>query len=411
MSQILVAQLGARRHYAVPAAFHVAGKLEMFYTDVYLSSEVLRGSVAIAAKLGNWPSVSRLKGRSITGLPDNRVCSFPSLALRSRIRRYGFGSEKYPTENWLWLGENFCTRVATRLRSRPRSVYAFTSAARELFQRNKLLGGKNILDQATAPRKTEMELVRKEMERFSDWVECRQPDAYLNAYHERQVEEFELADLVLCASTFAKLAIVAEGVQPNRIRVVPLGLDAKLENRHKVDKRSKGHLRVLFVGDDGLRKGIGYLDQAIRKLASAQILMRVIGNLGVNGRGTAQLGRRMELLGSVPRDLVGDHFRWANVLVLPSVSDTFGLVILEALASGLPVVASTNTCAPDVVRDGVDGFVVPIRDSDAIADRLDRLASSPELLAEMSRNARERAREFSLEKYSERLLNAIGHEL
>jgi glycosyltransferase involved in cell wall biosynthesis len=91
---------------------------------------------------------------------------------------------------------------------------------------------------------------------------------------------------------------------------------------------------------------------------------------------------------------------------LPSVSDTFGLVILEAMASGVPVISTTHTCAPDVVRDGIDGFVTPPRDAEIIAARLEQLADDRELLGSMSAQARARALEFNVDRYAERLVAA-----
>jgi len=169
-------------------------------------------------------------------------------------------------------------------------------------------------------------------------------------------------------------------------------------------------IRVLFVGGDGLRKGIGYLARALEMTGSASVEARVAGNLEISELGLAELRRTMTLLGPVPRTEIGQLYRWADVLVLPSISDTFGLVILEAMAAGVPVITTPHTCGPDVVREGKDGFIVPIRDAHAIADRIDRLAGDRKLLAAMSRQARARALDFTIERYAERLMAAVSAE-
>ena len=408
LEKVTVAQLGARRHYAVPRALHMAGILEAFHTDVFLSETMANRVGHIGRKTPILSALTRLAGRSAPDLPEELVRSYTWLMIRSRVWRRLVSGPKDETNRWVSLGEQFATEVSRNINSRKTNVFAFTSAARELFQSNKALGGRNILDQATAPRKQEVELIQREARTFSSWTKRPEEKSYLAAYHARQIEELELADLVLCASTFAKKLVEAEGVNPQKIQVVPLGIEPSGYYSRPAERHDKENLRVLFVGDDGLRKGIGYLDQAVRKLSSGHVKVRVIGNLGLNSRGERSLTERMELFGGLPRSAVRSHFEWAHVLVLPSVSDTFGLVILEALSVGVPVVATNHTCAPDVVREGVDGFVIPIRDSDALADKLERLASDPTRLGEMSNSALERAREFTLDKYGERLVTAIN---
>jgi glycosyltransferase involved in cell wall biosynthesis len=99
------------------------------------------------------------------------------------------------------------------------------------------------------------------------------------------------------------------------------------------------------------------------------------------------------------------HYRWADVLVLPSICEGSATVCYEALAAGLSVITTPN--AGSVVRDGLDGFVVPIRDARALAEKLEQLASDPRLLADMSASAAARACEFTIAGYAERLLSVI----
>lgn len=403
LHKVAVAQLGARRHYAVPRALYVAGILHEFHTDLFMSPSAARCVQFCGRIIGSPSAISRLSGRSADGIPSSYVVSYSWLAVYSRLRNLGVSRIGQSASDWLWLGECFAKNVSKRLRPETQAVYAFTSAARELFLQNKYDGRRSILDQATAPRKQELALVDEEARRFSSWIEREASSVDPGMYHERQLEELELADVILCASGFVKSMVESEGVHPTKTRVVPLGINTNGMKIQATKRRKQGNLRVLFIGDDGLRKGIGYLDQAIRKMPISKITVRVVGNLGFNSSGLSHLAQRMELVGRVPRTEVVKQFEWADVLVLPSVSDTFGLVVLEALKAGLPVVATQNTCAPEIIREGVDGFVVPIRESDILRERLEQLMSNPDLLAEMSHNALERVTEFSLAKYSERL--------
>ena len=103
----------------------------------------------------------------------------------------------------------------------------------------------------------------------------------------------------------------------------------------------------------------------------------------------------------------GVVLRGASVLVLPSVQDGFGLVVLEAMAAGLPVIVSDHVGAKDCVREGVDGFVVPVRDADAIAERLRWLRADRSRQRRMGLNAREQALRYTWDAYRQRLLAKI----
>ena len=113
----------------------------------------------------------------------------------------------------------------------------------------------------------------------------------------------------------------------------------------------------------------------------------------------------MELTGPVPRSEVLAQYAWADVFFLPSLCEGSATVTYEALACGLPVVCTPNTGS--VVRDGIDGFVVPMRDAAAMADRLLQFHQDRDLLESASEQARQRASEFTLEAYRTRLKQAL----
>jgi starch synthase len=93
-----------------------------------------------------------------------------------------------------------------------------------------------------------------------------------------------------------------------------------------------------------------------------------------------------------------------DVLVLPSLFEGFGLVILEAMAQGTPVITTEHTAGPDVIQNEVDGFIIPIRSAKAITEKLDALASDPERLMAMKLAAKRKATLWSWEIYRQRLL-------
>ena len=409
-SGVLVTQLGARRHYAVANAFHSHGYLKKFCTDLLIRSESLRSLLHRTSALLGRDELRRLADRqSGVGLPECHIRTFPIFGLQYKWYANRARSAEERTGNWLWGGRRFAELCARELDDATSAVYAFTSAAKETFIAARDRGVHCWLDHATAPRAFEVGLIQEEARRFPGWSSRAVDDRMTEGYLLRQREELDLAHRIVCGSTFAKRAIEAEGVASDRVLVVPLGVAGHLyqEYREQVTRPDTA-LRVLYVGGDGLRKGIAYLNQALDLINDSRVEAQAAGDLELSMLARKDLQRRMKLLGPVPRSEMPELFRWADVLVLPSISDTFGMVILEAMAAGLVVVATENTAAPDILRDGTDGFVVPIRSPQAIAERLMMLMQDRRRLAAMGREARARAAEFTVPRYGERLIRALG---
>lgn len=392
--RVLVAQLGARRHYLVPKLLAEAGVLDRLCTDLYFGRRLVDPLLALLGKRGN-----RFRSRCHAGLPTRLVRDYRGLLLKKSRR----ASE---TARWVEDGQRFCEAILKEGLGKASAVFAFSAGALELFMAARANGVSTILDHCTAPRDREMALVAEEEERFPGWNAHRvSEDPGLKDYVQRQAEERGRADRILCGSTFVARMLKEEGVDPHLIQVVPLGVDARFFNIER-GERSSG-LNVLFVGNEGLRKGLGYLVEAVKRLASARIRLRVAGAPGFSERGMLEVRKVSEECRPVPRAEMTLWLSWADVLVLPTVSDTFGVVILEAMAAGIPVIATTSSGGPDVIRDSVDGWVIPPRDSELLAARLENLASKPILIRQMGQEARRRAAEFGEDAYKRRLLEAI----
>lgn len=404
--RVLVAQIGARRHYAVPVALHRRGLLEHLFTDLYLPDGAFSRMVRFLGGRGpRW--LTRVAGRYEPALPPELVTSFPAFGLQYKIRVRGARCSAGKTRAWIWGGQRFCELIVSRGLGRATVVYGYSSAVLELFQHAHAAGIRCVLDHATAPRKYEDALVRAECDRFPGWWTPPPADPAVDQYDERQRQEWRWSDRIVCGSSFVRRAIEEEGGPIKKTVVVPLGLDRGFTPRAP-QFRGQRALRVLFVGDDGLRKGLGDLAAAAALLGSKYVEVRAVGDLRPTETGRRCLERHIALVGPVPRLQMAEQYRWADVVVLPSVSDTFALVILEAMSAGVPVITTPNTGGPDVIRDGVDGFIVPIRSPEAIAEKLEELATRDDLLSEISMSAVVRARDFSGENYAAALAEAVS---
>jgi glycosyltransferase involved in cell wall biosynthesis len=219
---------------------------------------------------------------------------------------------------------------------------------------------------------------------------------------EADLDVWKSAHLVLSCSPYVTEGIGRLGGEIAKVAVVPYGVaeDWVATPPRTVPKR------ILFAGSVGLLKGSHYFAEARRILLRRGLSLdfRVIGNADPV-KISHPLFQGPTYVGHVNRDEVRKEFAEADVFVMPTISDGFALAQLEAMSCGVPVVATPHCGA--LVRDGVDGYVVPIRNALAIADAVERIVTDRRLREQLSENARRRASEFTWSFYEKRLVEAI----
>lgn len=398
---IVVSQLGARMHYAVPKILAREGRLGHFFTDIC-------GTKSWPALLQKLPpgllpqAVKRLAGRVPSGIPSELITDFPLFGLRSGIRRLRIENAIEETSHAVWAGSRFSSLVASRGFHDAAGLYAYSGDALEQMRMAKSQGLWTAVEQMIAPRTVVESIMAEEMRRFPDWAGPPARNPFADIFAERERAEWQLADCIVCPSEFVRDHVVKEGGPAERCVVVPYGVDA--EERFGPAGRTPGPLRVLTVGEVGLRKGSPYVLQAAERLgASARI--RMVGPDRLPPPLRRRMGRSVELRGIVPRREIDAEYHWADVFLLPSLCEGSATVVYEALAAGLPVITTYSTGS--VVRDGVEGLVVPERDPQAIVEAIRHLGENEALRAQLSENARRTAREHTVEKYGRRLLDVL----
>ncbi len=215
--------------------------------------------------------------------------------------------------------------------------------------------------------------------------------------------ELAAADSVVVPSAYTYRSFLEERFPRERLVQVPLGVD--LAEAPAVLPPKPARFTVLMVGTDPVRKGAYYLLQAWKRLHIPDATLIIRSGIP---RAALELaaGPNVECIPPISRVELLALYRRATIVCLPSIDDGFGLVVLEAMAHGLPVIVTQHVGAADVVRDGVDGFVVPIRDPAALAERIEFFYRNRDAVEALGRNARERARAYSWERYGEAMLAA-----
>ena len=391
--RIIVAQLGARMDYTIPRLLHEAGMLEHFYTDIC----AVKGWPRLLKYLPNTlqsEGLKRLLGRTPMGIPPEKITAFTSFGWEYYRRQIQAKTRSNTTAAYLGSGEEFCNLILKRGFGQATAVYTFNSAGLELLQAAKAQGLRTIMEQTIAPLRIEHQLLYEEQQAFPDWEFPLLDDVFSERFCLKEQTEWGFADVILCGSEFVRESVAACGGPTERCATVPYGVDIRFSRMER--PLHKGPLRVLTVGAVGLRKGSPYVLEAAKRL-QGKAEFRMVGSVQVLPQVESRLRSYVELTGPVPRTEILSHYAWADVLLLPSICEGSASVVYEALATGLPVICTPNTGS--VVRDRLDGFIVPIRDIEAIAICIERLASDANLLAQMRMAAVESHQRVSLARY------------
>lgn len=288
-------------------------------------------------------------------------------------------------------------------------VVASHGTALEAFGQASRNGALKVLDYPITHHRFSGRLLAKEAARNPGFVETLQWYRLPEAFERRLDAECELADYILTGSTFAKASFTEEGFAGSKVVAIPYGVDASMF-QPRVSPAIDDVFRVLFVGSIGQRKGINYLLEGYEAFAKQDTELILVGNYVGEPKAFLPYENLYKHVSHAPHWKMPDVFSASSVFVFPSLLEGMGLVVLEAMASGVPVITTANGPG-DIVRDGIDGYVVPAGDSAAISDRLELLYFDAERRAYMGMKARERSLEFSWERYTRHVTDLLQSTL
>jgi glycosyltransferase involved in cell wall biosynthesis len=407
---VLVAHPGTQHSYELAFALHRARLLERYVTGFYYKEDAAWGrAMKISSRAIPSATRRRLLGRSKMGLPSDRVIVRPFAELLYVASCRLPWLRRYASRVLEWRNDHFDELAGRIVRQiEPSAVVCYNSCALKTFQQAQSFGALRILDQSIGHLSSGLDLLREEAERSPEFAEDERIDVPQRLI-ERCEQEISLADMILAGSEYVKTTLVAHGVLPSRIRVVPYGVDVARFVAPRAQKRTRKGLRLLFVGQIGIRKGIRYLLEAVRRLKSKGVELTLVGAQAGSGRGLELYRDYFRHIPHVPHGEIHRLFHDADVFVFPSLHEGSALATYEALACGLPVITTPNSGS--VVRDGVDGFIVPMRDANALEEKISLLLRSDALREHMSENARRRAEEFSWSAYHTRIAHLFHEEL
>ena len=300
--------------------------------------------------------------------------------------------------DWVYLGLD--EHIAKHHLQDIDAIYSYEDLATTTFKKAKEKGVLCLYDLPIPYYQMKDRIMKEEAEKFPQLSANIEIDAYQEWKIKRKQEEVQLADHIFVASSVTQRSLLEIGVEKNKITVIPYGTPV---DQFQPQPKKDDVFRVLYVGRISTRKGVQYLMPAWEqlKLDNAELLL-VGSNLFPQGW-LEQYNHVSRHIPSVPHLLLDQYYSQGSVLVFPSIMEGFGLVILEAMACGIPVITTPNTGGFDVITDGVEGFIVPIRDVEALKEKIQWCYDHPQELAEMGKMARKKAEELNWSVYRQKL--------
>jgi glycosyltransferase involved in cell wall biosynthesis len=230
----------------------------------------------------------------------------------------------------------------------------------------------------------------------------KEPEMNLNETQITQLSSESLfADHIIVASTYTKQTLIENNISPNKISIVPYGVDTSRFPLKQCFNLENGKIKLVFVGQMIQRKGLVYLFEALKLLKSKNIELTLIGRGVVD---TNLINEYKKIINihvkiNLSHTEMVKELHTQDMLIFPSLIEGFGHVIVEAMSLGLPVICTPNTAGPDVFLRGNEGVIVPIRNAEIIAEKIDYFINRKNELKIMGISASKTAKEFTWDKF------------
>jgi glycosyltransferase involved in cell wall biosynthesis len=356
--QIALAVFGVYHHFELAHQLHRKGHLQKIYSS--------------------WPW-ARLKRE---GLPRSLVGTFPIIHTTDYLlNRTRFYPSTISTKMNHWNTLAFDRWTSGQI-VQCDALIAISGAGLLTGRNVQAHGGIFICDRGSTHQRYQENVVAEEYRRWNLPQPLSKPHITV-----REEEIYATANAITVPSTVARRSFLQMGIAPEKVYVIPYGV--RLDHFTRTAEPPQNSFEVLFAGQVSLRKGIPYLLQAFARLKHPNKRLTIAGAIQDHIRTllAAIPTDNVIFTGVLPQAELAKKMSASHVLVLPSIEEGLALVQGQAMACGCPVIATTATGAEDLFTDGEQGFIVPDRNPDALAERMQQIADDPALQKKLSEAA------------------------
>ncbi len=401
--KILLSHSGKQHSYQVAKALNDLDVLEKFYTSSYIKSPFLQG------KLKNHTFFNR---RFEEGLYGDIINSNWRFEIPEFISKKIYGNT-WETQLKVYQRDikfdSFVSKEIKKLKAN--FFWGFQGSCYQSLKTANENNYYTVCELATAHVVAAKKILGEEKKLHKEWSSSIDNLKFPSSYEKRLEEEPIHAKKIIAASQFTHQTLVESGIPENKIYTIPLGANIHYikyqENKTTIQSNK---LKLLYCGVISQRKGIKYLLEAMKSFNKKDVELHIIGRM----QGTSD-----------PLKPYKDLFIWHppmsqqelfqkycefDALVLPTIFEGFGLVIVEAMAAGLPVITTPHSIGPDIIINDKNGYIIPIRNVKAIQNSIQKILNKTpiEKLA-MNQEARKAALNYSWENYAKNLSVFLTH--
>jgi glycosyltransferase involved in cell wall biosynthesis len=312
----------------------------------------------------------------------------------STILKSDFNSQLF------WL-ELFDRDVAKKLSGDFDIFVGWSGACFESFRRAKELGAKTVVERGSSHMAYQTRILEEEYDRWGLKFTKTHPGVY-----KREIQSYAECDRISIPSLFVKKTFIEQGIPEEKLIHVPYG--TSLTEFYPV-KKEDNVFRVIHCGAISMRKGIAYLLQAFDELQLPDAELWLVGSVSPEAEVFLQKYQSPQIIlkGKQPQNQLRWFYSQCSVFCIASIEEGLAMVQPQAMACGLPVIHTTNTGGEDIVRNGIDGFSIPIRDVEAIKEKILFFYNNPDERAEMGANALQQAKtSLSWDDYGQKIINS-----
>lgn len=222
------------------------------------------------------------------------------------------------------------------------------------------------------------------------------------------MKEIEDSDYFLSASNFVKDSLIFCGVKPEQIRIVPYGSNVS-SNICREPIKADSRVEFLFVGQVIYRKGVSYAISAAKQISIDKAHLTITGRYNRNDSFIDENlnDDHLTFTGLVTLDKMQKIYEKSHVFVLPSFAEGMAQVGIEAMACGLPIICTYNSGVSDLVVNGVNGFIIPAGDADALVQRMNWFIENKDMILLMGENAKKTASKYTWDNYEKCIVKVV----